>query len=79
MLIEKASATVAIGGGTSVAAGSLLDLISGNEAFIGLIFAGIGLLIQWVMAVRKDARDEAESAARMLLLEIQIEEEGEGR
>lgn len=77
-MIDKASATVAIGGGASVAAGTLFDWINSNQTTLGLCIAGMGLLIQIICSIRKERREEAEHAARMVLLEIQIEEEGEG-
>lgn len=71
----KVASGVSIGGGLSMWLASLADKIRGNEGAIGLLIAAIGLLIQLIIGWRKERREQAEHQAKMLLLEIQIEEE----
>lgn len=72
---NKIASTVSIGGGLGVWLTSAVDAIKGNEGLIGILIAAFGLLVQLIMSLRKDHREHEEYRARMLLLEIQIEEE----
>lgn len=78
----KIASGVSVGGGLGVWLTSLTNAIKGNEGSIGLLIAFCGLLVQVVYQARKEKREaeralreQDEHQARMLLLEIQIEEE----